>query len=122
MTLLEAETLAAAYVALNIPARAFSPPGRPGYAVLVRMPGREPWTLYDNPLVAQALLNVPSALISEPADVEAGGEAADPTLVLHPGDDAGGPGLPDPGGDSETDPALEKLLAHLRREPGPVEE
>lgn len=109
MTLIEAEALAKAYVTLNIPARTCLTPDRPGYGVLVRFPGREPFTLYDNPLIAQALLNVPTALISETPD-----EAPDSTVSLYPGDDAGGQSVSDPGGGLEADPALEKLLANIR--------
>lgn len=112
MTLLEAETLAAAYVAANIPARAFSPPDRPGYAVLVRPPGQDALTLYENPLLAQVAVNVPAAFLSLPAET-GDDEAADPTLVLSAGDAAPGFGLPDPGGDPEaptTEGAIDALV------------
>lgn len=108
MTLLEAETLAAAIAAEGIPARAFSPPDRPGYAVLV---AGGP-TYYDPPgdiqAVIRAALAVPVPLVTEEH------EAADPATDIHPGGDTGGFGVSDPGGVVPPDSAQATLAAILR--------
>lgn len=112
MTLLEAEALAAAYVEHDIPARAFKRPLFPGYAVLVRSLGET--TVLNEPPInlwasIETFLSIANPTITEDD------ETADPTLLVSPGDDPLGLGVPDHGGPVQVDPAGPTVADLLRR-------